>query len=384
MAKRPSINKSKKPQKVRLGVTAAKQMTTKAYGGEPSEGIDLTDQLDYWKALNWYSLVPETGAFDESLYLYMEANNYSKKEINSIKKAASSGRQHIATMVSISRLIERKAILETASYKWLDDRIKAGIEIGNQIKDEVEIQKISVYDYTKRRASDVIATLDEIADQLWLKEISLKDLNLFNIFATHNVKPNYIQHIQPYYQDIINDMLSFPDDYDKVVIKLLLPYYQKIVESLDSLNQAKPRKARSPEKSQAALQKKQIKVLEKSKASAAKMKYMPEAPALNIKSLDPSGIIGAQFVVLFNHKYKVVTILQALENQSLAVRGNTIINIDEALSGSKRAGRSISSIKTFSTLTKAAIRKSFSQITGSSLQPKNRTSEETLIVRIIK
>jgi hypothetical protein len=66
-----------------------------------------------------------------------------------------------------------------------------------------------------------------------------------------------------------------------------------------------------------------------------KVKFMPEYADLNLKSISPTQIIGADLVFLFNTKLRKMFKYVASDGLTLTVKGTTILNFDVEKSGAK-------------------------------------------------
>jgi len=90
------------------------------------------------------------------------------------------------------------------------------------------------------------------------------------------------------------------------------------------------RKTRKPRTRKAPSVEKQIK----------HVKYQPECAEYKLKSLEPASIVGASQLIIFNTRYKTITVLNAQDRGGLSVKGMSVINFDENTSHSYRTGRS--------------------------------------------
>ena len=68
---------------------------------------------------------------------------------------------------------------------------------------------------------------------------------------------------------------------------------------------------------------------------AAKAVWLREEPKYNLKSNDPTAIIGSSQVWLFNVKTRTLSVCYAAENELLSIKGTTIINMNEKTSITK-------------------------------------------------
>ena len=67
-----------------------------------------------------------------------------------------------------------------------------------------------------------------------------------------------------------------------------------------------------------------------------KLKYKKDDAAAGIVSIMPSKIVEAQKLVVYNSKYRTVTLYEAAGSQGLSVKGTSIINYDEKKSRTKK------------------------------------------------
>ena len=67
--------------------------------------------------------------------------------------------------------------------------------------------------------------------------------------------------------------------------------------------------------------------------------YQKEDKEFKIASVNPEKIIGATELWTINTKYKLMTVIRALDRGGLQIKGTTIINVDENNSFTKRMGR---------------------------------------------
>jgi hypothetical protein len=109
----------------------------------------------------------------------------------------------------------------------------------------------------------------------------------------------------------------------------LIGKYQAILSQLESVYErcggiktklTKPKKPTGP-----------VGHVEKTKAIKT-MKYQKEDAELKVTSLSPAKLVGSKRAVLFNTKYKTVSVYTAAAGQTLTVSGSSIRGFDESLS----------------------------------------------------
>lgn len=110
----------------------------------------------------------------------------------------------------------------------------------------------------------------------------------------------------------------------------------------------------------------------------SKMKYMKEFAELNLKSANPTNIIGASEVWFYNTKYRRVGVYRA-ENGSLTVKGTTIIGFDIKESKAFTLRKPEDFFKGLS-LGKRALSNAIKPLKTKPSQPNGRINEETIIL----
>jgi len=111
-----------------------------------------------------------------------------------------------------------------------------------------------------------------------------------------------------------------------------------------------------------------------------KLKYLKKCDELNIESVKPETIVGAAEVVLFNTKYRRISVIRALENTTLSVKGSSIINMDPTKSFCKTMRKPQEQLQQFYKATKRNTQIAFDGINSVDRTASNRVTEETLII----
>lgn len=115
---------------------------------------------------------------------------------------------------------------------------------------------------------------------------------------------------------------------------------------------------------------------------AAKVKFQKEDAELGVKSLTPDKIVGSAQVWLYNTKYRRLFLYEALDGETLTIKGTTIQNFDPAKSGSKIIRKPDVMTKEMLPLPKRSLYKAYMDIKGAVGVATGRISEDVLIVRV--
>lgn len=116
----------------------------------------------------------------------------------------------------------------------------------------------------------------------------------------------------------------------------------------------------------------------------SKLNYLKEYKEMNLISVDPKKIFGSTELWLYNTKYKKLTVIKAKPNQTLAVKGSTVLNFDEAASITKIIGKHTNEIlQSVLTNGKVALRKVMPSILATEVLATGRINDDTIILRVL-
>jgi len=382
------LQKTKKPT-IRVGPMAAKSIAIKGYGSEPEIKSDFSAS-GLTAALNWYNTVEEPDAHIESLFAEMKARDYSKADIAAMKRAASQKGFWQHSVLVIARMLQREIILPYDVLTRWEEKVTTLIAQGYTIREErvAEAEEkgivLSIQERTDNKANEMFVAFDDLADEVWTNEKQLKDLKFFEIFKEMDIKPGHARRLVERFKESVEKYAENPADYSKETLKTQVPFWTNLLDAAStwaSEKQAKP-------KTDAQLKRESVRLALTSAKRETKavsgLKYKPSDDDTGVISQNPSGIIGAQVAVLYNTKYNLLTVLYAKGAAGLSIKGTSIINYNEDESKTKRAGRAAATVKAMASQPKTTLKKSFDSVKGTPVEAKNRTSEEVIIVRIIK
>ena len=106
-----------------------------------------------------------------------------------------------------------------------------------------------------------------------------------------------------------------------------------------------------------------------------------ESKEFKVVSINPEKMLGADELVTFNTKYKLLTVFAALDRSGLSVKGTTVTNYDETKSKSYRIGRKTEeSVEVALRGGKRAMSKMLDSLKTCNLQ--HRINENTILLRV--
>ena len=118
-------------------------------------------------------------------------------------------------------------------------------------------------------------------------------------------------------------------------------------------------------------------------AQAAKVLYLKESKEYKITSVDPTKLVGAQAVYLFNTKTRVLKYIVSNRREGLIIKGSTLQGFDEALSIKKMLRKPEEMLELIGKGTKAKALKGFKALTTKESASDGRINRETIILKVL-
>jgi len=114
----------------------------------------------------------------------------------------------------------------------------------------------------------------------------------------------------------------------------------------------------------------------------AKLKYMKSNEPLKLVSINPTDIIGAKELWIFNTKTRKLGKYVAAEYQDLGVKGTTITGFSEMLSVQKTVRKPEEKLKEFKAAGKVQLRKFLDTINATDTMMNGRINEDTILLKV--
>lgn len=222
---------------------------------------------------------------------------------------------------------------------WLRGQIEKVIVEGHYDHTEVKDEDLknsapvqTIQDRVQETASEMVEDLDYAVDS-WIVDSEKFDPKAFKIISLlkgKGVKAAHSRFIKGFYQKDLNELLELSSgkadeqlkegykNYSKKNVRKLIEFYESIMSACD-LIAAESKVLRTPRKKKVKPAEEQVK----------KIKFKISDPKLNIASVPPAGIIGAQAVAVYNTKNRKMGIYISKTSNGLAVKGASIVDFAE-------------------------------------------------------
>jgi hypothetical protein len=275
---------------------------------------------------------------------------------------------------------------------WLRNEIVQIVEQGKDDIDEaavVEVKSTAVQPTIQERVREsAMRMTEEIEDaiesfQTDPENFDPKAFKMLNLLKGKEVKAAHARIIKGFYERDLNELLELAsgkadeqlrEGYShrsRKQVKNMIVFYQEIAMACDMLAQ-EAKVNRAPRKTKAVSKEKLV----------AKLKFMKTNEPLKLVSINPTDIIGAGELWIFNTKTRKLGKYVASEFNTLNVKGTTITNFDEFKSVQKTIRKPEDKLKEFKSAGKIALRKFLEDINATDTKMNGRIGEDTILLKV--
>jgi len=326
-------------------------------GHEPDwNGWETWDVEKFFKeharALRFYNYYCKAKDLKKDVILWMDANDYSKDEIRCFKKSP----DHVPGMTTgaLCRCINngmpslhpdhqdyvdvmKGRVAVTDDEDFIHSQVRLAIAEGRKVVNEVNNDpnvkpKVSPLVHLENKINrGILVDIGEMLDLL-IENINPKKLkfDLYKRLHDHAVPANGLSFVEAELAKQYNEMAAAYNKEDPDLVEgysyLTRPQLLKWIEYYDGLyadlekykaslkSKRKPRKAKAPPTAE-----KQV----------SKLKYQDKDADYKLTSIHPTKIIGAERLLVFNTKYRILTEYVSDNPMGFEVKGTTLQHVDE-------------------------------------------------------
>jgi hypothetical protein len=353
---------------VKISATDKKYM-----GDEPKLSSPILSDSDakLCHYFSWHSYFFDASIWKSWVVEFMVSERYSDKQISDFKAAP------LYTVTNNMGVIAKLIALGIQLPSGFIVRLKAGIDAAIREAKERETHKVPKI---KSVFNPVIADIEDKLDELYKSNYKLQ-FSLYEYLTHKAINRLDAQKIMEYYTPVLADVVAYPKDFTgtKAQYKAYTAFLTMLVEDAGRYAGNKAEAAKKPRKPRKAKAKKA-----KPAADLVKgLKHKKENVALKLVSVNPETIIGASGLILYNDKYRSVTLLVAKQNETLSVKGTTVVNIDEKSSFSKTI-RKPDEIPDLIQGNSKAIQRKLDELKTKANEATGRINSDTLLLKVFK
>lgn len=312
-----------------MAVNTAKRREKTQHAERMIKGTEVTlspdsYQRDLIKALNYYNINNDDK--DKKKWLISHVAKTDKKLAVALLKLDDYQFRYAGIL---ARLMDLGSVLQPKETKFFNERLqflKSEIDVKQKPKVIEAVTKVvvSVQDRMEEKAHELAGEIEGAIDDFIINKTS--EFSTKNYLLANSVSAPVAKLIGDLYTGLSKELREAIDGDEQLVegysnltkreLKKFLEFVDGIIS--DCQQQVQTAKAsRAPRMRKPAPASKQV----------AKVKYLKEFTELNLKSVNPTSIIGSTELWVYNTKYRKVTVYKA-ESGNLAVKGTTIIGFD--------------------------------------------------------
>ena len=360
----------------------------KAYGMEPSwtNQAEMTNlRSEEIRALNWYNYFCDNKQAKTFVVEYMASIDRPKEEISLV---ASSDASIPVQLGWVARMMCMGYEPSESFKKFFQKEFKNAIETAKKTKKAkapvvatTTVPVVSIQDRIREKASEEVGEIEGLVDdfiaggcksapdmQSYLKSKDLSSVvqkRMCEVFIKRSKE----------FEDVMNttdaEVKEGYSNFSKVQLRKVKEFYDAIVAETNRGAEKKPtRKARKVKEKPASV-------------VASKVQYMKDFAELNLKSVLPEKIIGANQVWLYNTKTKLLGMYNADNAKGLTIKGTTIQNYNVETSIGKRLRKPDVAIKQVLDGGKIVLKKLLDGLSTKPSDLTGRINSDTIILRVI-
>jgi hypothetical protein len=354
----------------------------KHLGEEPTwEDIGFLNESELrakeMSAFNWYNYFFEPKTGRKFILEFMETVNMPKPAVVMFNRLPDA--QINSTTAAMARMYvmgwedaEKRKRIESRVMDLCRKGADLVAEDKKQAAAKVNVpQKLPINELI----ADIEQMIDEEADSLtgfyeWLKNKSAKPTDVRGVIEYY---AGWFQELSDAAEKNADPQLKEAYTYlTKKQLKDRVELFAGIIADCESyLSNSRKSVVRKPRKTKPKTADKLV----------GKMKFQKEHTELKIVSIDPTKIIGAKEVWVFNTKYNVLA--HYVSDQGLTVKGTTLQNVSDS-SQQKKLRKPADVLPLITGSTSKAAERAFDNLKTKAANPNGRINEFTVILRAVK
>ena len=362
------------------------------------EQMDADKFLRHWhSAMSYYRLEFSGKDLKPAVIKWMTTVGCTKEDVAAFKKTKDNRCNVTMSAIASCLLRGMPAVREDFNKgrdtaAWLRNEIVEVIAQGKDDADDevvVEVKPTVVQPTIQERVREAAMRMtEEIEDaidgfQTDPENFDPKAFKMLNLLKGKEVKAAHARIIKDFYAgDLaeLEELASGSKDEQlkegyshrsKKQIRSLIAFYQEIMSACDMLAQ-EAKVNRKPRKTKAVPKEKLV----------AKLKFMKSNEPLKLVSVNPTDIIGAGELWVYNTKNRKLGRYVASEFNTLGVKGTSLTGFDEFKSVCKTLRKPEEKLKEFKAAGKVQLRKFLDDINATDTKMNGRLNEETILLKV--
>lgn len=356
-----------------------------------------TDQFlkQFKNSMDYYRLEVNSRELKPQVISWMEQNGYTKNQIKQFKDSKDYRCNSTMGAIAANLLRGMPPVREDFNEGrntalWLGSEINRVIEEGkNDVVVEPEevntgIPQPSIQDRLRESAYRMTEELEDALEEFHKDQDAFnpKQFKVLNLLKGKQAKAAHARVIRDLYYPQLTEYEEaktgrceqLKEGYghiSKKNLQKLIDFHQEIISACDMLMQeAKVNKKPRAKKSVPA------------EKIVSKLKYSKTHEPLKLVSINPTDILGAKELWIFNTKTRKLGKYVAAEYQELGVKGTSVTGFDENKSVQKTLRKPEDQLKEFKSVGKVGLRKFLEDIKAVDIKLNGRINEDTILLKV--
>lgn len=385
-----------KVPKKRAPVRTLLQADEKATGPEPKWDTERALEFDaetfdhhLRKSFHYYNYHYTTKQVRKHLNDWLQRN--SKLDRRRLARfAAIADRYVLMTPCSLIMAHRAGMPLLDRHVKYIHDQVEYSLALAARSGDtgETEVaapsqvieRKVTIQDRLQERTAELIGEIEGIYDEVLRG--AKTDFKVYDFLTVHRVPQSQLGKYETVFQQRVQELMSAQDKSHAQLVESYRHYrasdYKRLFAFLADLL-AGIEQYRGVKK---AVKKARVRKAPAKEKVVARLKYAREDRGLKVVSINPTDIIGANQLWVFNTKTRKLGCYVAEAMGQLGIKGTSITGYDEAKSLAKTLRKPDEQLKEFAKAGKVALRTFLKDIKAVEVRMNGRINEDTLLLKV--
>lgn len=277
-----------------------------------------------------------------------------------------------------ARLIMMGAPFTATQVERVNSRI---LEAINRSSDKIEeLAEPTIVQKMSNKTSDIISEIEEALD-VFMKAGFEGEFSTYNLLQKVTAAPASAQAVSAQYKPLHEELVAVKKDADAKYgyrhlsakqLKAYQDFVAKIVSDAEMYVASK--------KATKTTRKPRVVKMKTNDQLASKMKFAPSSAEFKVTSVQPKEIIGSEKVVLFDTKYRTLTVLSTNNAAGFTISGTTVLNVDKAVK--KKIRKPEDTLPLILKATKAKLDGVYNMIKCKEAEATGRINENIIILKV--
>jgi hypothetical protein len=358
--------------------TSLKDYEKAISGGEPTW---KNGEESITRALNWYNYHSSTKESKAFTLSYLKEIKAPKTDIEILEKVSD---EHFQNLGFVVRMKLRGAPLSKKNEQWITEFIGT---LKTKIKASVPVEStaptISIQERVELKSKEYIAEIEAaIDDCLFVRDFTV--FEPYELMQSLGVKGAHTPHIIKFFEGRLSEIEEVQKTKDEDLkegysnfSKTHLKEYSKLISSIISDASKLAHNAKATRKPRKVKAKPVDKVI-------SKLQFKKDDNGFKIVSIDPTNIVGASQLWIFNTKTRKLGVYNAIDSSGLSVKGTSIVNYNEATSIQKTVRKPEAVLPNCLKGGKIILKKLLPEINAVEQTLTGRINSDIVLLRVIK